>query len=140
AVDGVVAGVLGFGDRVRDDAKDALRRLRARGWTVGILSGDHPAVVQALGAELGIEPALCVGGVTPEEKVARVEASRRAGPVLMVGDGVNHAAALAAATVGVGVHGGAEATLAAADVFVTRPGLSPIADLVDGSHAALRAI
>ena len=73
--------------------------------------------------------------------MARVEASKGEGrTVVMVGDGVNDAAALAAADVGVGVQGGAEATLAAADVVFTRPDLAGVEALVRGSQETLATI
>lgn len=140
AQDGLVVGAAAFGDRVRADAVEALARLRARGWRVGILSGDHPDVVLSVGRQVGVPPQDCLGGSTPEAKVERVTHDLLGGPVVMVGDGVNDAAALAAATVGIGVHGGAEAALGAADVFVTRPGLAPVADLLDRADAALATI
>jgi Cu2+-exporting ATPase len=140
AVDGAAVAAAGFGDPLREDAVSALARVRALGWRVGMLSGDHPAVVAATGRRTGIDPGACLGAVTPEEKLRLVETARAREPVVMIGDGVNDAAALAAASVGVAVHGGAEAALHAADVFVTRPGVARIAELLDGAHRAMRVV
>jgi len=78
--------------------------------------------------------------VRPEEKLRVVADEAARGRVAMAGDGVNDAAALAAATVGIGVHGGAEAALAAADVYSARPGVAPLADLVDGARRTMGVI
>ena len=140
AVDGAGVASAGFGDRLRPDAAAALDRVRALGWRPGILSGDDARVAAAAGRRLGVAPADCRGGVTPEDKLRAVLASTADGPVVMVGDGVNDAAALAAATVGVAVAGGAEAALGAADVFVMRPGVGRIADLLDGALRTMRVV
>jgi Cu2+-exporting ATPase len=140
AVDGRVVAAAGFGDPVRGDAGAALARVRGLGWRLGILSGDHARVVAAVGAGLGLEPDMCRGGVSPEGKLDIVSAALAEGPVVMAGDGVNDVAALAAASVGIAVHGGAEAALAAADVFVMRPGVTRIAELLDGSRRTMRVV
>jgi Cu2+-exporting ATPase len=140
AVDGVVVAVASFGDPIRPDAEEALDRLRRRGHEPSILSGDHPSVVTTVARRLGMHSATARGGVSPEGKLNTVIAERQSGPVVMVGDGVNDAAALAAAPVGIAVHGGAEAALAAADVFITRPGVVPIADLFDGATRTMRVV
>ncbi len=137
---GEVVAAVAFGDRLRSDAKPTLRRLERAGWRIEVLSGDDPDVVAAVGRELGLEPAQLTGGASPEQKLARVQRAAAEGPVVMVGDGVNDAAALAAATAGVAVHGGAEASLAVADVAIGRPGLAPLVDLLDGARITLRTI
>jgi Cu2+-exporting ATPase len=140
AVDGRVCGVFGLGDPLRDDARDAFHALRALGYTPSILSGDHPGAVDALSRALDVPPQCARGGVTPEGKVAAVLEQKRTSTVVMVGDGVNDAAALAAADVGIAVHGGAEAAFAVADVFVTRPGLNRLVELVEGSRRTMRVV
>ncbi|MDE3054210.1 MAG: HAD family hydrolase, partial [Gemmatimonadota bacterium] len=98
--------------------------------------------VAAVAAALALPPAAAAGGATPEDKLREVERARArtTRPVVMVGDGVNDAAAIAAASVGIGVHGGAEACLATADIYLTRPGLTPLVELVDGAERTMGVI
>jgi P-type Cu2+ transporter len=139
-IDGTVVALAALGDPIRPDARASLSDLACLGYRIAILSGDHPAVVKALARELDLPFSEVRGGVGPEEKLAAVECARRAGPVFMVGDGVNDAAALSAASVGIAVHGGAEASLAAADVFLTRSGVGSVVELVLGARRTLRVI
>jgi Cu2+-exporting ATPase len=144
AVDGRAQGVAGIGDRLRPDARQTVAAIRARGIRVRILSGDHPDLVRRVARDLGLRDDDAIGGLTPERKRDIVAAlvGRAADPasaefgcsVVMVGDGVNDAAALALADVGVAVHGGTGATLVAAGVVLTREGVSPIVDLLDGAR------
>jgi Cu2+-exporting ATPase len=138
ALDGCVAGVAGLGDSLRPDARQTVSSMRARGIRVRILSGDHPSVVARIGAELGLPAADAIGGLTPESKrdviASLTSHPRRTGAVVMVGDGVNDAAALALADVGIAVHGGMGATLVAADIVLTREGVAPLIDILDGAR------
>jgi len=98
-------------------------------------------VVDAVVRELGVPLLNATGGASPEAKLAAITSLRAEGQrVFMVGDGVNDAAAMAAANVGIAVHGGAEACLAAADVFTTRPGLDTVALAAEGSKRTMRVI
>jgi Cu2+-exporting ATPase len=139
ALDGEVKGVLAFSDPLRSDARASLDALRSAGYRVAVLSGDQPQVVDALAPALG--PLLAArGGMRPEDKLAWVERTRQDGPVVMVGDGVNDAAAMAAADVAIAVHGGAEAALVAADVFTTLPGVGKVLEAVVGARRTLHVI
>jgi Cu2+-exporting ATPase len=144
AVDGRVEGVAGVGDAVRADARGTVDALRARGVRVLVLSGDHPDVVARVASQLGVPPEDARGGLTPEAKrdfVARLTAEpERRGSVVMVGDGVNDAAALALADVGVAVHGGTGASIVAADVVLTREGTAPVLDLLNGASSVFGVI
>lgn len=108
AIDGRGAGVIGFRDHPRPGMTEALTDLRAGGIDrLVLLSGDHTRTAEAIGRSLGF--AEIAGDLLPADKVARVEGLRRAGhQVLMVGDGINDAPALTAATVGMAIarHGG----------------------------------
>ncbi|MEM6783481.1 MAG: heavy metal translocating P-type ATPase [Bacteroidota bacterium] len=141
ALDGQLAAVCAIGDRLRDDALAVLRTLDAAGLTIYLCSGDHPAAVAAVARTLGIPTERAHGGVAPEAKRAAVEALQAEGQVVvMVGDGVNDAAALRAADVGVAVGGGSTASLVAADVFLTRPGLAPLAEAFAGTRHTLGVV
>jgi P-type Cu2+ transporter len=140
AVDGKLVALARFADTVRADARASLERLAPLAARVEVLSGDNEQVVRDVARRLGLPAEHVRGGVSPEAKLVAIERAVRLGPTVMVGDGVNDAAALARADVGIAVHGGAEASLAAADVFTTRPGVEPIAELFVGARRTFAVI
>lgn len=129
ALGGRFAGMVTLGDRLHADSAAAVRCLEELGWSPRIVSGDAAGVVECVASDVGIPPSAAFAKVSPEDKLRWVR-SGGDGKVVMIGDGVNDAAALAAADVGIAVEGGAEASLAAADVYVAAPGLMPIVELV----------
>jgi P-type Cu2+ transporter len=141
AIDGVICTLLGLSDPLRKGARETLAKLTDSGWSLGILSGDHAEIVSRVGQQLGLKAEDCRGGLTPEEKLEIVRASRRSdATVVMIGDGANDAAALAAADVGIAVRGGAEVSLQAAPVFVASGQLTTIHNLVLGARRTNRVI
>jgi Cu+-exporting ATPase len=138
-LDGSPAAVLGLFDAPRPGAARALEALRGLGIAPVLLSGDELAPVRRLAAELGIEDARA--RLRPEEKVEAVHALEGAGRrVVMVGDGVNDAPALAAAHVGVAMGGGADVALAAADCALLGDDPGRVAVLLRLARATLGTI
>jgi heavy metal translocating P-type ATPase len=127
AVDGVVAGVILLQDQLREDAHTTLNALRAAGIErIVLASGDMGHIAQTVGRSLGVDEIL--GDLTPEGKVAAVHREAAARPVMMVGDGVNDAPALAAAEVGIAMGArGAAASSEAASVVLLVDELNPLA-------------
>ncbi len=141
AVDSEVRTVVGLSDPLRPQARETIDRLRREGWQVGVLSGDHPSIVARVCEQLGMDLENCHGGLSPEEKLQIVRDSREKDQtVVMVGDGANDAAALAAADVGIAMRGGAEVSLRAAPVFVATGQLTTIHNLVVGAKRTGRVI
>lgn len=135
-----VIALCAFGDRLRQEARETIELLNTMGIECAVLSGDHEGAVQALAAQVGRPLRFARGGASPENKLATIEELTKFQSVAMVGDGVNDAAALSAATVGIAVHGGAEASLAAADAFSTAPGLSTVGQLFVGARRTFAVI
>ncbi|HRQ79452.1 MAG TPA: cation-translocating P-type ATPase, partial [Gemmatimonadaceae bacterium] len=140
AVDGELVARAGFGDPLRATAPAMVQELQRHGWRVRLLSGDAPSVVQSVAAVLGIPAEDAEGGASPERKREAITAARAQGTVVMVGDGVNDAAAIAAATVGIAVRGGAEASMAAADVYLAKQGVGSLAELFTGARRTTSVI
>jgi Cu2+-exporting ATPase len=138
--DGAMVAVAGLADPIRDDARAALGELARLGWDVQLLSGDDARVVRRVGDALGVPWSHCHGQVSPEDKVVAVQQARRRGPVVMVGDGVNDAAAMAAASAGIAVSGAAEIAIEAADVYLRSPSITAVAATATGAQATLAAI
>jgi Cu+-exporting ATPase len=120
--DGGLRGSFAFADTLRPDAAAAIAQLRAMGIEVMMLSGDRAEAANAIGHQLGITR--IIAGAGPVRKVREIETLRGAGTSAMVGDGVNDAAALAAADIGIAMGSAADVTIEAADISLLRPELA----------------
>ncbi|MFD4701729.1 heavy metal translocating P-type ATPase [Streptomyces niveus] len=136
-VNGVAAGVLGIADRPRPDAAATVAALtKLTGTAPTLLTGDNPRAAARLAAEVGITDVRA--GLLPEDKVAAVQEWEKAGvKVLVVGDGVNDAPALAAAHVGIAMgRAGSDLALETADAVIVRDELATVPTVVALSRRA----
>lgn len=143
-VDGRTAGLLVVADEVRPEAGETLARLRDLGMRPVLLTGDDVRVAAAVARAVGIdpdEPGAVLAGVRPEDKVAAVTALQAAGHrVAMVGDGVNDAAALATADLGIAMGTGTDAAREAADLTLVRGDLAAAPEAVRLARRTLGVI
>ncbi|MFD9491698.1 heavy metal translocating P-type ATPase [Streptomyces sp. NPDC060005] len=141
AVDGRAVGVLTVADTIKETSAEAVRDLRALGLTPVLLTGDNRAVAEAVARAVGIDAADVFAEVLPEEKVAVVERLRAEGrSVAMVGDGVNDAAALATADLGLAMGTGTDAAIEASDLTLVRGDLRVAADAIRLARRTLSTI
>ncbi|WP_442812605.1 heavy metal translocating P-type ATPase [Streptomyces sp. NBC_01210] len=139
AVDGKALGMLTVADAVKDTSAEAVARLRALGLTPVLLTGDNKAVAESVAAEIGIDEVYAE--VMPEDKVAVVKRLQAEGrSVAMVGDGVNDAAALATADLGLAMGTGTDAAIEAGDLTLVRGDLRVAADAIRLARRTLTTI
>ncbi|MFA6148583.1 MAG: heavy metal translocating P-type ATPase [bacterium] len=139
AVDGRAAGVLSVADEVKDGAPEAVRRLRAMGLDVVMLTGDNRRTAKAVAEKVGISRV--IAEVLPDRKAHEIRALQAEGKVVaMAGDGINDAPALAQADVGIAMGTGADIAVEAGDLVLMGGELRGVADAISLSRATLRNI
>ncbi|MFB7905706.1 heavy metal translocating P-type ATPase [Kitasatospora sp. NPDC056076] len=139
--DGEARAVLEVADAVKPTSAEAIAKLRALGLTPVLLTGDNKAVAEAVAAEVGIAPEHVIAEVMPQDKVDTVKRLQAEGRVVaMVGDGVNDAAALAQADLGLAMGTGTDAAIEAGDLTLVRGDLLAAADAIRLSRRTLGTI
>ncbi len=139
--DGRARGVLVVADAIRPTSADAIRRLRNLGLTPILLTGDNATVARSVAAEVGIAAENVIAEVMPADKVDQVKRLQAEGrQVAMVGDGVNDAAALAQADLGLSMGTGTDVAIEASDLTLVRADLRAAADAIRLSRRTLGTI
>ncbi|QLJ00316.1 cadmium-translocating P-type ATPase [Streptomyces sp. NEAU-sy36] len=139
--DGRARGVLAVADAIKETSAEAIRELRALGLTPVLLTGDNRTVAESVAKAVGIDAEHVYAEVLPEDKVDVVRRLRREGrAVAMVGDGVNDAAALATADLGLAMGTGTDAAIEAGDLTLVRGDLRTAADAIRLSRRTLATI
>ena len=128
--DGNLAGYILIADSLKNDSKDAIKNLKAKGIRTIMLTGDAKESAEAVASEVGVEEVYAK--LLPEEKLERMQALRRDfGSVMFVGDGINDAPVLAGADVGAAMGSGADAAIEAADVVFMTSSLNAVPEALE---------
>lgn len=125
-------GIIALRDTLRSDARAALDELKALGIQAVMLTGDNPRAAAAIASELNIDYR---AGLLPEDKVTAISELNQRQPVAMVGDGINDAPAMKAATIGIAMGSGSDVALETADAALTHNRLNGLATMIRLSRA-----
>ena len=138
ALDGKVLGVIAVADTLREDTATAVERLKAMNLQVVMLTGDNSAVAEKIAESAGIEKVKAE--LLPNDKAAAVESLAREGRVMMVGDGINDAPALARADLGCAIGRGTDVAIDSADLVLMRSNVGDIPAAIALGRCVLRNI
>jgi len=141
AWDGAARGIIVVADTIKDTSAQAIAQFRTLGLRPMLLTGDNTRAAHAVAALVGIEPQDVIAEVLPADKVSAVKALQDKGSIVaMVGDGVNDAAALAQADLGLAMGTGSDVAIEASDLTLVRGDLRAAADAIRLSRSTLRTI
>lgn len=141
AWDGVALAMFAVGDEIKTDAKKTIAELKEHGIDPWLVTGDSTQVAISVAKEVGIAVDHVISGALPQDKVEKVKALQDKGHrVLMIGDGVNDAAALASADLSIAMGTGTDTAMATADIVVMRRDLGSVIDALNLSSKTLRII
>ncbi len=138
ALEDRLLGAFAIADPVRPAARDAVASLRRRGLDVVMITGDNRTTAETVAKEAGID--LVVAQVLPKEKAAKIKDLQAAGPVAMVGDGINDAPALATADVGIAMGTGTDIAAEAGHIVLVRGDIRDVETAINLSARTLRTI
>ena len=141
AWDGVALAMFAVGDEVKPDAVQTIADFKSRGIDPWLVTGDSVEVALSVAGQVGIAPDHVVASASPQNKVEHVQSLQAKGHrVLMVGDGINDAAALATADLSIAMGTGTDTAMATADITIMKPALSGVIDALKLSTKTLRVI
>ena len=140
AIDGLAYGVFEIGDQIKPESKLAIERLHKAGINTWLVTGDSESAGISMGASVGIPIDHIFATATPEDKLVFVENLQQKGKVLMIGDGINDAAAIAKSDLSMAMGSGTDTAIAAADITLIRPSLIAVLDALAISQKSVRII
>lgn len=138
SVDGQLKGLIALQDVPKENAREAIAKLKKRGLRTVMLTGDNGGVAQAIASQIGIEEV--IANVLPEEKAHEIHKLQKNGKLAFVGDGINDAPALSVADVGIAMGSGTDIAIESADLVLTTNNLLGLARAFDMSKKTFNRI